>query len=704
MRSSLKSVILLFILLAAGNTLSAQQGDIIPLYQVDGRMEQMAKLPAHQTARQYISLNKKVSQEGFLQTGDQLRLPAGEVTGTFRIDRISNFTGDTYSIIARGEGPSDRMLSFTVEGDRILGNIHLHNRNEHYHLSWDPDRQSNYLATVNQEALDVLACRVNQSMGVSGGIRNKINQQGLSPDVASGSHSTIDLMVVYTRDARDFMENGSSTNLFIAEIVNRSQMALDASNVLINLNLVHAVETAYDEDPNNSYQTLNRLTFMDGYMDQVHQLRDDYQADLVTMFAKVNDTGGLGWILDSHSGSPSYAFSLNRVQQLEYTYTMAHELGHNMGNHHSRNQNNSPAPAGGGLNEYSTGWRWTGDNGQGYVSVMTYMEGDQESPHFSNPDITYEGQPTGSYNGQYAPADNARSMNEIRGVLAGYRTSPVPAAPTLNSPQNGEEDVSPVTELSWSESVKADNYHLQLSTSSSFSDPLVSETVSAPNTSYQISDSLDHLTTYYWRVRASNDDGTSPYSATFNFQTVIAPPEIVSTESPLDSEFQVSVAPELSWESSARAARYIIQISTKPDFSSTVTSTETGSTTFTPSEELEYATAYYWRVRAENKGGTSDFSQPVKFTTEVDKTEITMNYPNPFRNSTTIQYQLADESEVLLEVYDTAGRKVKTLVDERQNPKVYNFNFNGTGLSSGTYIVRLLAGNKSNVLMMTLLK
>lgn len=715
MKSILKRATLLSLLLVVTATLHAQQRDDISLYQIEGPMEQTAQMPAYEEGRQYIQLNSRATQEGFLEQGDRLGIQTGEVSTDFRVERISQYTSDSYSIIARSEENPGRMVSFTVQGDRILGAVHLHDREELYRMAWDPERRENYVTAINYGELDILSCPADEAMAVGdGGIPDRAERGEDDPDIAASDHSVIDLMVVYTEDARNFMENGNSTNLFIAETVNRSQMALDNSEVLITLSLVHTEETNYDEDPENTSQTLRRLTNPgDGHMDNIHQVRDNHNADMVTMFARVNDVGGIAWVLTDHSGRADIAFSVNRVQQLSFpSYTMVHELGHNMGNHHSRNQDTNPAPPSDEdkLNEYSTGWRWTGNDGQEYVSVMTYENdqqgGDERVAYFSNPDVTYQGTPTGSYNGEYAPADNARSMNEIRGVIADYRASEdsPPSAPVLNSPQDGETGVSPVTELSWSASATANNYRIQVATSSDFNNPLINETVSSGQTSFQSENPLDHLTTYFWRVRASNENGSSPFSQTFSFQTVIAPPEDVNVLAPADGAVQRPISPELTWEPSDRAARYLVQISTEADFSSTVVSSKTNSTAFTPPDDLEYATEYYWRVRAENEGGISDFSAPIGFITEVDETEITMNYPNPFRNNTTIRYQLAEPSDVLLEVYNPTGRKVRTLVDEQQQPRVYNHPFDGTGLASGTYIVRLLAGDVSRTLMMTLIK
>ncbi len=84
--------------------------------------------------------------------------------------------------------------------------------------------------------------------------------------------------------------------------------------------------------------------------------------------------------------------------------------------------------------------------------------------------------------------------------------------------------------------------------------------------------------------------------------------------------------------------------------------------------------------------------------------KLNQNYPNPFNPATTIQYSLAQSSDVELKVYDMLGREVATLVNDQQNAGQHSVKFNASNLSSGVYFYRLTAGQKSRIRKMTLIK
>lgn len=83
---------------------------------------------------------------------------------------------------------------------------------------------------------------------------------------------------------------------------------------------------------------------------------------------------------------------------------------------------------------------------------------------------------------------------------------------------------------------------------------------------------------------------------------------------------------------------------------------------------------------------------------------LSQNYPNPFNPTTNIGYQIADLGLVTLKVYDVLGQRIATLVDKVEQPGNYEVKLNGSGLASGVYFYRLVAGGRSIERKMMLLK
>jgi len=113
-----------------------------------------------------------------------------------------------------------------------------------------------------------------------------------------------------------------------------------------------------------------------------------------------------------------------------------------------------------------------------------------------------------------------------------------------------------------------------------------------------------------------------------------------------------------------------------------------------------------YRLKQIDNNGNFKYSSVVTVNSLPTKFELSQNYPNPFNPTTTINYELPQESKVVLKVYDILGQEVATLVNKQEQSGVYTVQFSPDSfrLASGVYIYRLTAGSFVQSRKMTLLK
>ena len=86
--------------------------------------------------------------------------------------------------------------------------------------------------------------------------------------------------------------------------------------------------------------------------------------------------------------------------------------------------------------------------------------------------------------------------------------------------------------------------------------------------------------------------------------------------------------------------------------------------------------------------------------------DYTLNpvYPNPFNPVTTVSYELPNDTDINLSVFDIEGKKLTTLTQGIQSAGSYSVEWNAMGLSSGVYFVKLNAGEFSQTQKLMLVK
>ena len=250
---------------------------------------------------------------------------------------------------------------------------------------------------------------------------------------ATDTGDVIDLLVAYTPAARSAAGN---IDAFIQFAIDNTHRIYRNSNIGFRLRLVHKHQVNYTQHSNMGVD-LDRLTGIDGTMDEVHGLRDRYGADLVALIVgrSSNGTCGIAWIPDfgqfpdrdlSRLGFSVTAHNCETATK----HTFAHELGHNQSADHDPENSlacttSSPCsnpqfpppptfPYRYGRCNTAEGWNTT-------MSYQRSTQGDcqREIEYFSSPTLNYRGTPTGDT----ARRDNRRVLLETARFVANYRQS-----------------------------------------------------------------------------------------------------------------------------------------------------------------------------------------------------------------------------------------------------------------------------------------
>jgi len=113
-----------------------------------------------------------------------------------------------------------------------------------------------------------------------------------------------------------------------------------------------------------------------------------------------------------------------------------------------------------------------------------------------------------------------------------------------------------------------------------------------------------------------------------------------------------------------------------------------------------------YRLRQVDIDGTHTFSPTVDAYFDAVPSMVTLyqNYPNPFNPTTTIGYQLTENSHVTLKVYNTLGEHVGTLVDDYKQAGAHQITMTAEQLPSGTYVYQINANGHVAQKKMTVMK
>lgn len=264
---------------------------------------------------------------------------------------------------------------------------------------------------------------------------------------ASASSAVVDILLGYTSG---YASQLGSQSAAVSRLVNMTAITNDAyekSGVNMRVRLVKTLQVNYPDNTDNG-DALESLTGyragddggpidVDPAFKALREARDETGADLVSLvraFRTPENAGcGIAWLIgggetgivqaDEPFGYSVVSDGTDLDEEDDNTYfcreeTLAHELGHNMGQAHNDEDSDTT-----GVHAYSYGYREASSTG--FYTVMAYPQADGSQfsiRHFASPSVKYNGRVTGVAD----RSDNVRSLNQVMPIVAQFRDTVVP--------------------------------------------------------------------------------------------------------------------------------------------------------------------------------------------------------------------------------------------------------------------------------------
>jgi len=253
-------------------------------------------------------------------------------------------------------------------------------------------------------------------------------RQGIAAAAAPPTCSTdpateIDVLVVFTPRTRAAAGGLAQMQGTVLLAIQETNDAYANSGINQRVRLAHMQEVNYTETGNSQTDRDRLRNPTDGFMDEVHALRNTFAADVVMLVVESLDDCGRAFIMNPISnGFEKFGFAVVRRSCATGNFSFGHELGHIMGARHDWGHdgtNNSPLP-------FNHGFVRTNPSNATVAPWRTIMGVPTTSPStariqfWSNPNVNFNGDPTGVATGSQ-PANNARTLNTTAATVANFR-------------------------------------------------------------------------------------------------------------------------------------------------------------------------------------------------------------------------------------------------------------------------------------------
>jgi hypothetical protein len=194
----------------------------------------------------------------------------------------------------------------------------------------------------------------------------------------------------------------------------------------------------------------------------------------------------------------------------------------------------------------------------------------------------------------------------------------IPGVPSLLLPANGSTGLSPTVTFRWTRpNPQASSYKLQVATDSTFGSGLIVNDSTLVDT-FKTETGIAYGKKYFWRVNGKGVGGPGAYSAVWNFRTLLQDPSVPALLSPVDGSTGQPTNPTLRWTRPPGATSFHLQFGLDSTFATGLLIDDPAVVdTSKALVGLTYLTKYFWRLNADNVGGTSPWSNTSRFTVGV---------------------------------------------------------------------------------------
>ena len=197
-------------------------------------------------------------------------------------------------------------------------------------------------------------------------------------------------------------------------------------------------------------------------------------------------------------------------------------------------------------------------------------------------------------------------------------------------------------------------------------------------------------------VRHSTENGDTPdtrFTLTIDPDAGPLPVELNSFMGQVEGQDAI-----LEWETTSEednAGFYVQQQDLESEEYSDLEFVEGAGTTDEPqsySFRVEDLTAgtHTFRLRQVDQDGSETLSDPIEVEMGLQGEYELLTFPNPVRDQATVQFAVQEAQPVVIEVYNTLGQRVRTVLDEQVEAETTReISLNVDDLASGMYMVRM---------------